>query len=233
MKKVFLFDLDSTLLQMDQNEFLKQYFSLVAKRIAKFKYDPITFMGVFEKSANSMVNNDGSITNEKLFWNTLAKTYNDVGIIQNIFENFYTNDFKVLEYLVNKTDIPNKIIKTLKAKGYKVILATNPLFPKVCTYERMRWAGLDVNDFLDITTYETSTYSKPNRNYYYELLKRNNIDPSDAIMVGNDIDDDFSDIPKDIEKVLIIDHLINNNNKPIDMPSFTLKEFLEYIENNY
>ena len=69
MKSVFLFDLDSTLLQMDQNEFLKMYFKLVEKRIAKFKYDPVTFMNVFAKSANSMVKNDGKITNEQLFWN--------------------------------------------------------------------------------------------------------------------------------------------------------------------
>ena len=88
-------------------------------------------------------------------------------------------------------------------------------------------------DFLDITTYETSTYSKPNRKYYEEVLNRNNINPADCIMVGNDLDDDFSDLPDGIDKILITDHLINANNRKIDMKAFKLCEFLEYIKNNY
>lgn len=233
MRKVFLFDLDSTLLQMNQDEFLKQYFKLVVSRIAKLKYDPNTFMENFQKSVYSMINNNGVLTNEEVFWNTLQKVYRDVNIIKNIFNDFYETDFKSLEYLINKTDIPNRIIKALKNKGYIIILATNPVFPKVCTYERMRWAGLDPNDFLDITTYENSSFSKPNRNYYYELLRRNNINPSECIMIGNDVDDDFSDLPKEIEGILITDYLINSHNKQVDIPCFTLCEFLDYINNNY
>ena len=233
MKKVFLFDLDSTLLQMDQDKFLEGYFKLVAAKAAKLKYDPKTFMDNFQKGAYLMVKNNGSITNEEAFWNVMASSYNDIDILKNIFEAFYQNEFKELKKIVTVTDIPNKIIKTLKEKGYQIILATNPLFPKICTYERIDWAGLDPLDFLDITTYETSTYSKPNRKYYEEVLNRNNINPADCIMVGNDLDDDFSDLPDGIDKILITDHLINANNRKIDMKAFKLCEFLEYIKNNY
>ena len=38
--------------------------------------------------------------------------------------------------------------------GYKVVLATNPIFPAIATESRMRWAGLAPEDFDYYTTYE-------------------------------------------------------------------------------
>ena len=40
MKKAILFDLDGTLLPMDQDIFVKTYFGLMAKRMAQFGYKP-------------------------------------------------------------------------------------------------------------------------------------------------------------------------------------------------
>ena len=230
MNKVILFDLDDTLLQMNQDLFLKKYFGLIYSYSAKLGYNPDEFMPLFNKAALSIIKNDGSRTNEQLFWDYLRPKYPNVEEMKLQFDNLYETEFKSIEEIVNKSDIPNSIIKELKKKGYKIILATNPLFPKVCTYERIRWAGLDVNDFDHVTTYEDYHYTKPSHKYYEEIFTKLNLDMNGSIMVGNDVSDDFSDIPEGISKILITDYLINTKNLPIDMPSYTLKGFLEYVK---
>ena len=39
------------------------------------------------------------------------------------------------------------MIQFAKQQGYRVVLATNPLFPRIATEERIRWAGLVPSDF--------------------------------------------------------------------------------------
>ena len=232
MRNVFLFDLDSTLLQMNQDLFLHDYFKLIYLRSKNLGYDD-NFMKVFQYAAYNILSNNGSMTNEEYFWKTIAEFGYNVEKLKAEFDDFYNNEFKSIEKIVDKNSVPNDIIKYLKSKGYTIILATNPLFPKVATYERMRWAGLDINDFLDITTYENCHYSKPRKAYFFELLSKHNINPNDCIMVGNDMDDDFSDLLEGIEKILITDYLINKNNKEITIKSFTLNEFFGYIKKHF
>ena len=229
MNKIILFDLDSTLLQMNQDLFLKKYFGLIYSYSAKLGYNPDEFMSLFNKAAYAIVKNDGSKSNEDVFWDLIKIKYPNIEELKIQFEKLYKTDFKKISEIVDKTDIPNLLIKELKKKGYKIILATNPLFPAVCTYERMKWAGLDMNDFDHITTYEDYHYCKPNHKYYEEIFEKLGLDLIGSIMVGNDLSDDFSDLPLGISKILITDYLINTKNLPIDMPSYTLKEFLKYV----
>lgn len=59
----------------------------------------------------------------------------------------------------------------MKAKGYPLVLATNPLFPRMATLERVAWAGLDPADFVLITTFENCRFTKPNPGYFLEILE--------------------------------------------------------------
>ena len=52
-------------------------------------------------------------------------------------------------------------------------------------------------------------------------------------MVGNDLSDDFSDLPNEMNKILITDFLINTKNLEINMPSYTLDEFLQHVKENF
>lgn len=233
MKKIFLFDLDSTLLQMDQDLFLKKYFSLIYVKAKSLGFEPEAFMQAFNKMAYGITKNDGSRTNEKLFWDGMKEYYSDIENVKECFDDFYRNEFKSISSIVNKNDTSSNIIKYLKNKGYTLILATNPLFPAVCTYERMTWAGLDYKDFDYITTYDKCTYCKPKAEYYEEIFNVLGLNKEEAIMVGNDLSDDFSDLPKEIDKVLITDYLINTKSLPITMPAYTLDEFYQYIKENF
>jgi len=233
MKYIF-FDLDSTLLQMDQDLFVKKYFNAIGSYAKNYVSDTKTFMDAFMKAAYMIVLNDGSMTNEEKFWSTIEAKIPNARDLMPVFNKFYENEFNDLqEGIVNKSNLSNEIIKKLKNKGYKIVLATNPLFPKIATLNRIKWAGLDYNDFELITTYENSTFCKPNRNYYYEIAKKLNIKLDGIYMIGNDVDDDFKDLPEEMNKILITDYLINRNNKEHGILNMTLKEFNSYIDKNF
>ena len=79
------------------------------------------------------------------------------------------------------------VIKEAKKKGIEVYLATNPIFPRCATMNRIDWAGLDPEDFKIITTYEDHVYCKPNPEYFLQILEQFELDPSECLMVGNDV----------------------------------------------
>ena len=103
----------------------------------------------------------------------------------------------------------------LKDKGYRVVLATNPLFPSIATESRIRWAGLEPSEFDLYTTYENTSYCKPNLDYYRDILKRINCRPEECLMVGNDVGEDMVVEALGMQAFLLTDCLINTQKKDI------------------
>ena len=62
--KMILFDLDGTLLPMDMDEFIKNYFGRLSKKLAPLGYDPQQLVKNIWTGTMAMVKNDGSRTNE-------------------------------------------------------------------------------------------------------------------------------------------------------------------------
>lgn len=75
--------------------------------------------------------------------------------------------------------------------GLRVVLATNPTFPQICTRERMRWAGIADYPFDHVTVWENSTRAKPWARYYEETCAAVGCRPEECLMVGNDPKNDF------------------------------------------
>ena len=63
-----------------------------------------------------------------------------------------------------------------------MVLATNSIFPRIATENRIRWAGLEPDDFALITTYENSTYCKPNPAYYREVLGKLGLEAEECLV---------------------------------------------------
>ena len=67
MIKAVLFDLDGTLLPMDQDIFIKNFSGLLAKKMVALKgYDPKQFSTAIWTAIGRIVKNDGSRYNEHL-----------------------------------------------------------------------------------------------------------------------------------------------------------------------
>ena len=190
--KTILFDLDGTLLPMDQDYFLKTYMGKLVAEMATYGYEPRCLMQTIMLGIDAMLKNNGERTNEAAFWDAFINVYGkDAMNDYPKFEAFYVNTFPTVKSVCGYDPMANEVIKDAKERGYRVVLATNPMFPAVATKERIRWAGLDYNDFELVTTYENCTASKPNPTYYLDVIQRVGATPAECLMVGNDVDDDI------------------------------------------
>lgn len=215
--KAVLFDLDGTLLPMDQDEFVKAYFTLLTKRMVTLGYDPKKFGECLMKGVAAMVKNDGSCLNEKRFWDVFKEMFGEEAMKDKSFvDEFYNNEFNQVQNVCGYNEMAKKIVEEVRASGRKPILATNPLFPPTATENRMRWAGLSPEDFDYYTIYDNSTYCKPNLNYYLEVLEKIGCKPEECVMVGNDVSDDMGVVELGMKVFLLTDCLINTKNVDIN-----------------
>ncbi len=232
MIKTILFDLDGTLLPMNQETFVKAYLDGLAQKLAPLGYDKDLFIKGMWAGVAAMVKNDGSCVNQKRFWDTFCSILGEhVRNDESVFEDFYKNEFQQVKSVCGFNPKAGEVIQKLKEQGFRLILATNPLFPSIATESRIQWAGLSPNDFSLYTTYENSSYCKPNPKYYEEILKRSNCNPKECLMVGNDVNEDM--IAKDlgINVFLLTDCLINTDNKNIsDFPQGSFDELLNFLK---
>lgn len=232
--KAILFDLDGTLLPMDQDVFTKEYFKALAKHLAPYGYDKDKVVKAMWDGINAMLNNDGSKTNEQSFWQAFSPAFGtdefkDIAL----FDEFYATVFETLKVTCGYNGKAGRTIKQLKAQGYCVVVATNPVFPIAAYRARLKWAGVDIKDFEFITTYENSHFCKPQAGYYTEILKRLNLNADECLMVGNDVGDDMPALDVGMKVFLMTDYLINTKNQPIDIyPRGGFDELMEFIEQN-
>jgi FMN phosphatase YigB (HAD superfamily) len=228
----FLFDLDGTLLWMDQDKFMEEYFKALIVKMAPYGIETQKFIKALWAGIEKMLKNDGKLSNEEQFWNTFAGILGEeIRSLEPVFEDFYRNEFNNARSATRMHPAAAKLIAQLKNKGYKLVLATNPLFPSVATYNRIGWAGLKPEDFDHITTYENSHYSKPNLKYYNEILEIIGKEPSDCIMVGNDTDEDMCVSVVGMDTYLLKDCFINRSDKDISgIKQGYIDELLEFVQ---
>ena len=90
-----LFDLDGTLLPMDNDVFVKTYFGLLAKTLAPHGYEAKALVDAVWAGTAAMVANDGRQTNEAVFWEKFAGVFGErVYGDKPVFEAFYANEFQ-------------------------------------------------------------------------------------------------------------------------------------------
>lgn len=233
MKKVIFFDLDGTLLPLEMDDFMKSYFTGVSKKFIELNLPVKEATQAFMISTQKMVENDGSKTNEKAFWDSFRSLLDfDYEHVHSTFKSFYENEFQEFQSHTAKVDNLNNVLRTLKDKGYRLFLATNPLFPDVATLSRIKWAGLDADLFEEITTYENYHWCKPSIHYYQEIIDKFTLDPSNILMVGNDAQEDLVVSELGIETYLITDHLLDRSNGRYKSDhQGTMSDFISFISN--
>ncbi|MBQ1477285.1 MAG: HAD family hydrolase [Erysipelotrichaceae bacterium] len=232
--KTILFDLDGTLLRMDEDAFIKAYFGTMAKKMTGYGYDPENLVSVIWEGLKAMISNDGSMTNEEKFWEVFLYHYpeKDRDKEEEIFLDYYLHDFDQVSAVAASYEGVRDLITSLKKKGHRVVLATNPVFPAPATRKRIAWAGLSPEDFELYTTYENSSSCKPNLLYYEEVLKKLNEVPENCVMVGNDVEEDMIARELGMDVFLLTEHLLNRKGKDISVyPNGDFEALKEYLEN--
>ena len=227
-----LFDLDGTLLPMDQDTFTGEYFKQLAAKLAPYGYEAETLYRNLWAGVAAMVLNDGSRLNEVAFWEKFTELYGQQVLDDlPVFDEFYRLDFDNVKVSCGYHPAAKEIIEGLKAAGKTIILATNPLFPPAATEHRIRWAGLDPKDFLFYTTYDNSKHCKPNPAYYTDILEQAGLKPEDCLMVGNDVYEDMVAAGSlEIRGFLLTDCLINKKDFDISIyPQGSFDELKKFL----
>ena len=231
MVKNILFDLDGTLLPMDQDVFVEVYMRTLSKHMLPYGYDPQLLVRSIWTGTGAMVKNDGTRTNEAAFWECFAGIFGpNAPKDEPKFEEYYKQDFPAVQASCGFIPEAAPLIDRLKKRGFRLILATNPIFPPVATNQRIAWAGLTVGDFEYVTTYDNSHYCKPNPAYYREIFQKAGILPEETLMIGNDVGEDM--IAKDLgcKVFLLTDCLINKSGADISQyPHGSFAELEQFL----
>ncbi len=188
MIKAILFDLDDTLLGNHIDTFLPPYFKAIGRYAAPLmpadKFIPLLLACTQE----AITNTDYSLTNHDIIYAALSReTGWDVAELEAFFAVFYETEFPKLHEFTQLRPCAPHLVRYCLDAGFKVVVATNPLFVRAAIEMRLAWAGVPVPDFeYDlVTTMENMHATKPNTAYYREILDIIHCPPEETIMIGD------------------------------------------------
>lgn len=232
MYKAILFDLDGTLLHMDQDAFLKVYMKELIGAILPMGGDASVIKSAFFKGVEAMILNDGTRSNHDAFWDCFMETVGgDRQAYIDTSDAFYLNGYDVVKSMTAINPWARQAIELAHLRAEKVVLSTNPVFPRVAQIKRLNWGGLSENDFDLITDYKSDSFCKPNPKYYLSICQRIGVEPKDCLMVGNDASDDMKGASEaGMDSFLVTDCLIESEKYIWTGKRGTFAELVEYLE---
>lgn len=192
--QTILFDLDDTLLGNNMNSFLQNYFPLLSAYVQPL-VNADRFLPELMYATQAIINNsDRNATNRDVFWRVFCERN---GLqreeVEPFFAVFYEEQFGRLKETTERRPVARELVHWCFDQGLKVVIATNPLFPRRAIEQRLSWAGVGVEefDYALVTAYENMHSAKPHSAYYREVLNAVEVEPNHALMVGDDWGNDI------------------------------------------
>ncbi len=231
MKAIF-FDLDGTLLPLDEKLFVDIYFAELSKVFSVYNIDSKKLVETIWTATHEIIKNDGKRTNEEAFWDKFKSIVNiDLSDVKKVLEKFYANEFFTkLKKCSTENSLAKVAVELAKKNGRKVVLATNPVFP-IGALVRLKWTGLDIDDFDYVTHYSNSSFSKPNPKYYLDLCEKLDVEPKDCLMIGNDERQDiFAASSAGMNCYLVTDYLYTYPECKVNCEKGSFEDLIEKLK---
>ncbi len=192
MMLTLLLDLDDTLLNTNLDAFVPAYFQALSAYLSARVPANLMLHALIAGMHLMNESEDPGCTLQDVFE---TEFYPKIGIskkdLYQELEYFYDEIFPTLSHITTPVPAAKPFIEWAFSQGYRIAIATDPLFPRKATYHRLRWAGFDPSQFELISTFEHFRFSKTHPAYYAEMLGQMGWPDGPVLMVGNDIDRDI------------------------------------------
>ncbi len=192
MPLTLLFDLDDTLLDTNMDMFIPAYFQALSKHLLDHAAPEAMARALVQGMHLMNESDDPSRTLQEVFE---ADFYPRLGVpkaeLSELLEDFYDNVFPSIGSHVRQRPDAAPLIEWALSQGFRVAIATDPLFPRKATLHRIRWAGLDPEKIELISTFENFHFTKTYPAYYAEVLGQLGWPDGPVLMVGNDVKRDL------------------------------------------
>jgi FMN phosphatase YigB (HAD superfamily) len=186
MLKAVLLDLDNTMVLFDEITFYKRYFEALSRCFADF-CPADELMDRVLKATMALGQNEGGMSNSRFFLNVFMEGRPEPEAeIWARFLTFYENNFDKIAVNASGPDALQAVLDRLQEAGLRLVLASNPIYPKVALEIRMAWAGIEKDRFCLTTHIENMSYVKPRTGYYRQVCEMIAVPPEECLMVGND-----------------------------------------------
>ncbi len=187
--RAILFDLDGTLLDIDLAAFLDRYFEALGSVILELTGADTADAGLralMQATRAMSLPHEGRTNREVFAEDFLRLSGIDIDLETATFEAFYEDVFPALGRGTRAAPGARAAVDAALRAGLKVVVATNPIFPLRAIEHRIAWAGLRDVDFDLTTSFEIMESTKPHAAYYHQIANILDVDPRDALMVGDD-----------------------------------------------
>lgn len=198
MIKAILLDLDDTLLGNPTEQFVRRYLALLSGYLGERLGIEPGISRALVAGVQAIVRSDNPRrTNWETFYMAFDPLLAETGVTREAFDpvvaEFYRETYPELQPLTQRRPGARLLVEWLLERGYRVAVATNPFFPRTAIEQRLAWAGVPVDEvqFAMVTTLDNMHYAKPHPAYYEEILARVGVQADEAIMVGDDWDNDI------------------------------------------
>lgn len=192
MSLTILFDLDDTLLDTNIEAFIPAYFQALSEHLAPYVSASVMLPSLLAATRLMLDSEDPSRTLQEVFEDDF---YRKIGVpkqdLAETIDDFYDNIFPKIQSKTDRRPEAVPLIEWAFSKGYRIAIATDPLFPRKATHHRLRWAGFDPAQFEIVSSFEDFHFSKTHTAYYAEVLGQLGWPEGPVLMVGNDAERDL------------------------------------------
>lgn len=231
MIRALLLDLDGTLLENPMQTFLPAYFRLLGESLAPLIPPDRLTRALVDATNEVMAHPDPVRTNMERFWDAFQRiTGYERDAVKPLADRFYVDRFPELAAYVTRKPEAEPLVRLAFERGLEVVIATNPLFPRLAVEHRLAWAGVPVDRFpyTLVTTYENMHACKPHLAYFEEILATVGCAPEEALMVGDELELDMT-----ARQLGIHTFLVNEGEETVSSPLVerqgSLRDLLEWL----
>ena len=195
MSLTLLLDLDNTLLVNHMHDFVPAYLQTFAGFMADHLPPQRFAAALLAGTDRMMANRRPDCTLREIFEEIFYPAARiDRGVFEPLAERFYREIFPSLRRVTHPKPGAQALVEEALARGYDLVLATDPAFPNTAVQQRLAWAGLppEKYPFRLIPSYERMHFTKSETAYFAELLAWIGWPDGPVVMVGDSFERDIA-----------------------------------------